>query len=210
MDEVHWRKLSCGKRGWYTVSRVARMARTSSEVWLAMREKGASLSKRRRNCSQVGSGRSNVSFKGIVSPDPAATRHKPSGWSYCNRPWSVTSLSNIRCSKERSCASSTIKNSVLYWCRCPMMVPLAGTPMPSDRQAKRRKELVAQGLLIVIVFGRHHRENGSSASPFLQVTDTHGEALARISHDQMEGPIVPGVLQHLLKTFREGGFDENI
>jgi hypothetical protein len=87
---------------------------------------------------------------------------------------------------------------------------LACAPMPSDRQAKRRKELVAQGLLIVIVFGRHHRENGSSASPFLQVADTHGFASARISHDQMPGTIVPGVIQHLLEPFREGGFDEHV
>src|SRR5207248_1886425 len=36
--------------------------------------------------------------------------------------------------RERSCASSTIKNSVPYWCKCPMMVPLAGAPMPSDRE----------------------------------------------------------------------------
>jgi hypothetical protein len=91
-----------------------------------------------------------------------------------------------------------------------MMVPLAGAPMPSDRQAKRRQKLVAQCLLIVIVFGSHHRENGSSASPFLQVADTHGFASARISHDQMPGTIVPGVLQHLLKPFREGGFDKNV
>jgi hypothetical protein len=53
MELVHWRKLSCGKSGWYTVSRVARMSRTSSEVWLAMREIRASLSKRRRNCRKA-------------------------------------------------------------------------------------------------------------------------------------------------------------
>jgi hypothetical protein len=51
---------------------------------------------------------------------------------------------------------------------------LAGTPMPSEREAKRRKKLVAQRLLIVIVFGSYHRENGSSASPFEQVADAHG------------------------------------
>src|SRR5713226_1865658 len=82
--------------------------------------------------------------------------------------------------------------------------------MPSDREAKRRQKLVAQCLLIVIVFRSHHRENGSSASPFLQVADTHGFASARISHEQMPGTIVPGVLQHLLEPFREGGFDKHV
>src|SRR5215469_4375106 len=38
------------------------MARTSSEVWEAMREICCNLSKRRRNCNQVGSGKSNVSW----------------------------------------------------------------------------------------------------------------------------------------------------
>src|SRR6266705_891074 len=147
MELVHWRKLSCGKSGWYTVSSVARMARTSSEVWLAMRQKGASLSKRRRNCNQVGSGKSNVSFKGIVSPRPAATRHNPSGCSYESRPWSVTCLSNIRCgTREIVCI---IDNQAFS----PVLVQvshefgLAGAPMPSQRETQSRKKLVAQCLL---------------------------------------------------------------
>src|SRR6266571_8881102 len=87
---------------------------------------------------------------------------------------------------------------------------LTGAPMPSDREAKRRKKLVAQCLLIVIVFGSHYRENGSSASRFEQVANAHGFARARISHDHMPGTIVPGGMQHLLKTFREGRFDEHV
>src|SRR5258708_39600539 len=70
--------------------------------------------------------------------------------------------------------------------------------------------MVAQRLVIVVVFGSHHRETGSSASPLLPVAHTHGFARARISHEQMPGTIVPGVLQHLLEPFREGGFDKNV
>jgi hypothetical protein len=91
-----------------------------------------------------------------------------------------------------------------------MMVPLARVPMPPDREAKRRQKLVAQCLLTVIVFGCHHRENGLSANPFLQVTNAHRFACPWISHEQMPGTIVPGVLQHLLEPFHEGGFDEHV
>jgi len=52
--------------------------------------------------------------------------------------------------------------------------------MSSDRHAERCKKLVAQGLLIVIVFGSHHRENGSSARPFLQVANARRLASTRI------------------------------
>src|SRR6266702_4612975 len=120
MEPVHRRRLSCGKSSRYTVSRAAKISRTSSLVWPAIRQNGLSLSRRRRNWSQVGSGRSSVSLSGIVSPRPAATRHNPSGWSYCNRPWSVISLMNIKRSRERSCASSTMMHWVPDWCRCPM------------------------------------------------------------------------------------------
>src|SRR5712691_13052604 len=87
---------------------------------------------------------------------------------------------------------------------------LAGAPMPSQRKSQSAEELVTQRLLIFHVFWSHDRENGSSASPFLQVADTHGFASARISHDQMPGTVVPGVLQHLLEPFREGCFDKNV
>src|SRR5215470_5273294 len=36
-------------------------------------------------------------------------------------------------------------------------------PLSPDRDPKRCQELVAQGLFVVIVFGSHYRENGSSA-----------------------------------------------
>src|SRR5712691_3657348 len=87
---------------------------------------------------------------------------------------------------------------------------LAGAPMPLQRKSQSAEELVTQRLLIFHVFWSHDRENGSSASPFLQVADTHGFASARISHDEMPGTIVPGVMQHRLEPSSEGGLDENV
>jgi hypothetical protein len=79
------------------------------------------------------------------------------------------------------------------------MVPLAGAPMPSDWDAKRRQKLVAQCLLIIIVFGCHHRENGSSTGSLLHVADARRLASTRIGDNDMEGPVVPGGAQHGLE-----------
>ena len=76
---------------------------------------------------------------------------------------------------------------------------LAGAPIPSDWDAKRRQKLVAQCLLIVIVFGCHHRENGSSTGSLLHVADARRLASTRIGDNDMEGPVVPGGAQHGLE-----------
>src|SRR5260221_7438156 len=85
---------------------------------------------------------------------------------------------------------------------------LASAPMSSDRHAERCKKLVAQCLLIVIVFGSHHRENGSSASSFLQVADARRFASTRIGNNDMPGTDVPGGTQHGLEPASKGGLDE--
>src|SRR6266536_3201592 len=56
-------------------------------------------------------------------------------------------------------------------------------PMSPDRDPKRCQELVAQGLFVVIVFGSHYRENGSSASSLLEVADTCRFACTRIGNN---------------------------
>src|SRR6266487_360502 len=81
-------------------------------------------------------------------------------------------------------------------------------PMSPDRDPKRCQELVAQGLFVVIVFGSHYRENGSSASSLLEVADTCRFACTRIGNNDMPGTVVPGGTQHGLEPSREGGLDE--
>src|SRR6266576_2066715 len=85
---------------------------------------------------------------------------------------------------------------------------LASAPMPSDRHAERCKKLVAQCLFIVIVFGSHHCENGSSASSLLQVADARRFASTRIGDNDMPGTVVPGRTQHGLEPASKGGLDE--
>src|SRR6266699_4238377 len=87
---------------------------------------------------------------------------------------------------------------------------LTCAPMSSDRHAERCKKLVAQGLLIVIVFGSHHRENGSSARPFLQVANARRLASTRIGNNDMEGPVVPSGTQRGLEPSSKGGLDERV
>ena len=82
--------------------------------------------------------------------------------------------------------------------------------MPSQRHPECRKELVAQRLLIVIVFRSHHREDRTGASHFEQVANAHRFACARISNDHMPGTIVPGGTQHRLETFFKRGLDEDV
>ena len=85
---------------------------------------------------------------------------------------------------------------------------LAGAPWPFQRKSSSAQELVTQCLLIFSVFWSYHRENGASASPFLQVADARGFASTRIGHEQVPGTIVPGVIQLCLEPSSEGGLDE--
>jgi len=82
--------------------------------------------------------------------------------------------------------------------------------MPSDRDAKCRQKLVAQCLLILIVFGSHHRKNGSSASPFLEIANARRLASTRIGDNDMPGTFVPGGMQHGLEPSSEGRLDERV
>jgi hypothetical protein len=66
--------------------------------------------------------------------------------------------------------------------KVPHEFGLASAPMPPQRQAKCRKELVAQRLLIFDVFRSHHRKDRAGASRFEQVANAHCFACARISN----------------------------
>src|SRR5437868_3755475 len=81
---------------------------------------------------------------------------------------------------------------------------LACAPMPSDRDAKRRQKLVAQCLLVVIVFGSHHRENGSSTRSLLHVANARRLASTWIGDNDMPGTVVPGGTQRGLESSSKG------
>src|SRR5947199_457358 len=70
--------------------------------------------------------------------------------------------------------------------------------------------MVAQSLLLFIVFRSRDRENRTGASRFDHVANAHGLACARISDDHMPGTLVPGGTQHRLKTFFECVLDEDL
>ena len=81
---------------------------------------------------------------------------------------------------------------------------------PGSFSPQRREQLVAQSLLIFIVFRSHDRQNRRGASRFDQVANAHGLARTRISDDHMPAPLVPGRTQHRLETAFKGRFDENV
>src|SRR5258708_40289051 len=141
---VHWRKLSCGKSCWYTVSSVARMSRTSSEVWLAMRQKGANLSKRRRNCRKARIRQVERLFQGNRVPTPCRHQTQPQRMIVREPPLIRHLLEQHQVFQRK--IVRIIHNQTFS----PVLVEmshkfgLAGAPMPSDRQAKRRQKLVTQ------------------------------------------------------------------
>src|SRR5258708_33026693 len=83
---------------------------------------------------------------------------------------------------------------------------LAGAPTSSELQPQCREQLVAQRLLIFIVFRSRHGQNHRGACRLDHLSNAHGLARTRISNDDMPAPLVQGRTQHRLETALKGRF----
>ena len=86
-----------------------------------------------------------------------------------------------------------------------MMVPLSGAPMSSQRQSESREELVAQSLLLFIVFRSRDRQDRRGARRSDHVANTHCLARTRIGDDYMPASLEPCLTQQTLKPALKGG-----